>query len=121
MQTKEKEPLRPIDVNLGNIIECMGKVEVITGIMQEAHAEFKIGHTGWNAGNGFIPDNISFSTYPIILTHEWKICLGIDKYELPAWIKYVHEVQNYFMWALRVNLLEIMNWDLLPKVIEVDM
>lgn len=121
METKEKEPLRPIDINLGNIIESMGKVEVVTGIMQEEKGQFKIGHTGWNAGLGFLPDGISYSTYPIPLTDEWKVCLGIDKYELPTWIKYVHEVQNYFLWALRVNLLEIMDWSLLPEIVEIEM
>jgi hypothetical protein len=111
----EREPIKPIEISLGNIIEVMGKVELVTGVVQESKGEFRMGHTGWNAGNGFMPDGITFSTFPIPLTMAWKVCLGIEKYDLPEWIEYVHQAQNYFLWALRVNLLEIMDWDLLPK------
>jgi hypothetical protein len=101
----DKEPLKPHDICLGNIIESMGQVEVVTGIIQEEKASFKIGHTGWNAGLGVIPDGVCYSTYPIPLTKEWKECFGIEKFDkLPEWIKYVHQVQNYFKWALQVNL-----------------
>jgi hypothetical protein len=114
--TQDNEPLRPIDIQLGNIIESMGKVELVTGIMEVGEGQFKIGHTGWHAKSSIFPDDVTYSTYPIPLIDEWKKCLGIDKYQLPEWIKYVHETQNYFMWALRVNLLDVMNWDILPKV-----
>jgi hypothetical protein len=109
--------LKPNEICLGNIIESMGNVEVVTGIMQEEKGQFKIGHTGWNAGVGFIPDGISYSTYAIPLTDEWKKCLNINKYDkLPEWIEYVHEAQNYFRWALKIELLEIMDWKLLPQI-----
>jgi hypothetical protein len=29
-------------------------------------------------------------------------------------------VQNYFLWALQVNLLDIMDWNLLPETVEIE-
>lgn len=108
---------KPMKICLGNIIESMGNVELVTGIMQEEAGQFKVCHTGWNKGIGFIPDGIFYSTYAIPLTDEWKKCLSIEKYDkLPEWIQYVHEVQNYFRWALKIELLEIMDWKLLPQL-----
>lgn len=112
--------LKPNEICLGNIIECMGKAEVVTGIIQDGKNLFQIGHTGWNAGINVIPHYINFSSLAIPLTEEWKKCLGIEKFEgLPKWIEYVHQAQNYFKWALDVDLLQTMNWDLLPEL-EID-
>ena len=113
------EELKPIEICLGNFIESMGKIEIVTGIMKMEDETFKIAHLGWNKGTSVLPDDVTYATYPIPLTDEWKKCFGIDKYELPDWIKYVHQCQNYFKWALRVNLLEIMDWDLLPQTAEI--
>src|ERR1700735_215462 len=107
--------LRPNEICLGNFIDCMGKIECITGVMQEEKGKFAIGHTGWNHGNGFIPDGINFHAYPVTINQHWKVCLGIEKDTVPEWIKYVHQVQNYYLWALQINLHEQMDWDLLPK------
>jgi hypothetical protein len=109
------EALRPIDICLGNFIESMGNIEIVTGILKTGDDSFQIAHLGWNKGICPVPEGILFDTFPIPLTEEWKVCFGIDKYELPVWVQYVHEVQNYFKWSLRINLLEVMNWDLLPK------
>jgi len=109
------EPLHPIDICMGNFIESMGKVEMVTGIMTMQDGTYQIAHLGWHKGTSLLPDDVFVSTIPIPLTNEWKKCFGIDKYKLPDWIKYVHECQNYFTWSLRINLHEIMNWDLLPK------
>ena len=110
--------LMPIETCLGNFIEVMGKIEMVTGIVKVEDNNWQIGHTGWNAGNGLMPDDVIHHTYPIPLTEEWKICFCIEKHQLPEWIKYVHQVQNYFMWALNINLQEIMDWDLLPNEVE---
>jgi hypothetical protein len=115
------ESLKPIEICLGNFIESMGNIEMVTGIINEGDDNFKIGHTGWNKGLSVIPDDVTYETYPIPLTDEWKVCFGIDKYKLPEWIQYVHQVQNYFKWALQINLLEIMNWDLLPKKADINL
>lgn len=109
---KHNEPLRPCEICLGNFIESMGKIEIVTGILKQDGDIFKIAHGGWHKGESVIPDDV-------IYNDEWKKCFGIDKYELPDWIKFVHEVQNYFMYALRLNLLEIMDWDLLPQTAEI--
>lgn len=119
-QAKRGEPLKPNEIALGNFIESFGKTECITGITQEQNGVYRVGHTGWNKGLGFIPEDVTYSTYPIVLTDDWKICLGIEKYKLPEWVKYVHEAQNYFFWALRINLHEIIDWDLLPSENVVD-
>lgn len=113
---EECEPLHPGDIQLGNFIESMGNIEIVTGIIKKDDGTFQIAHNGWHHGTSVIPDNVLMNTYPIPLTDEWKKCFGIDEFkELPEWIKYVHECQNYFLWALRINILEIMNWDLLPS------
>lgn len=119
-QRKSNEPLKPVEICLGNFIESMGNIEMVTGIVKQEGDTFKIAHCGWAKGLVPLPDDVLYDTYPIPLTDEWKVCFGIDKYTLPDWIKYVHEVQNYFMWALRVNLLEIMDWALLPQSVEID-
>ena len=113
------EALKPIEICLGNFIESMGCVEMVTGIIHENEGGFKIGHTGWGAKYAFLPPDVTYETYPIPLTEDWKLCFGIDKYDgLPTWIKYVHQVQNYFKWALDINLLETLNWSLLPHQVE---
>jgi hypothetical protein len=111
----EERELKPVDICLGNFIESMGHVEMVTGIVQAKDNTFKIGHTGWGEGKSIVPDGVMYATYAIILDDKWKKCFGIDEYKLPDWIKYVHEVQNYFKWSLKMDLREIMNWDLLPK------
>lgn len=116
----DKEPLKPIEIQLGNFIESMGKIEIVTGIVTNEDGTFQIAHHGWHKGTHMIPDDVLVSTFPIPLTDEWKICFGIEKFEaLPDWIKYVHECQNYFLWALRINIHEIMNWNLLPKEVDI--
>lgn len=119
MYKKANEPLKPIEICLGNFIESMGNIEIVTGVMKMPDDSFKIAHLGWHKGTSVLPDDVTYESYPIILTDEWKLCFGIDKYKLPEWIKFVHQCQNYFTWALQINLLEIMNWDLLPKVANV--
>ena len=112
----EHHPLKPIEISLGNFIDSMGKVEIVTGIVKLDDGSFQIAHNGWGAGTSFIPEGVLYETRPILLTEEWKVCLGIEKFDkLPKWVKYVHQAQNYFTWALEINLLEVMNWDLLPK------
>lgn len=119
--TKERNELKPIDIVLGDFIDCMGNVEMVTGIIQNDDKTFQIGHTGWNAGKGVIPDGILFSSLPIPLTEEWKVCLGIERFDkFPAWIEYVHQAQNYLLWALQVDWRDTINWDLLPKKITID-
>ena len=105
--------LRPYEICLGNFIESMGKIEMVTGIVKTDAGDFRIGHTGWNKDG--LPNDILYSTLPIELNDHWKICFGIEKDYLPEWIKYVHQVQNYFVLAFGKNLLEGMDWDLLPK------
>lgn len=115
MTQTEREPLNPIDIQLGNFIDSMGNIEMVTGIMK-TEIGYQIAHHGWHKGESVIPDEVLLNTYPIFLTDEWKKCFGIEKFDkLPGWIKYVHECQNYFLWALRINIHEQMNWDLLPK------
>lgn len=116
----EREPLKPIDIQLGNFIDSMGNTEMVTGIIQLENNTFKIGHTGWGHKEAiFNDDGIMYNAYPIPLTDEWKECFGIDQFKmLPEWIKYVHECQNYFMWSLRINIHDIMNWDILPQKVE---
>lgn len=117
---KSKEPLHPIDIQLGNFIESIGNVEMVTGIML-VEGKYEVAHTGWHKGESVLPPDVMMETYPCLLTEEWKICLGIEKFDkLPDWIKYVHECQNYFLWALRINLHEQMNWDLKPKYSELN-
>lgn len=116
-KTPTKE-LRPIDLQLGNFIENMGTVEMVTGLVPQERGSWFICHKAWNVDGNPIPDGIQYDAYPILLTDEWKECLGIDKYEnIPKWIQYVHEAQNWFMWHLRVNLLETINWGKLPEKI----
>lgn len=110
-----KEPLHPIDICVGNFIESMGNVEMVTGILKQEDGSFKIAHCGWCKGLSVLPPDVVYNTFPIPLTNEWKVCFGIDKYELPERIMYVHQAQNYFLWALGINLHEIMDWELLPK------
>lgn len=119
---KENEPLKPIEICLGNFIESMGNIEMVTGIIKDEETGFRIAHLGWCKGLSVLPLDVTYDTYPILLTDEWKRCFGIDKFQqLPEWIKYVHQVQNYFTWALQINLLEIMNWELLPKKVEINL
>lgn len=113
--------LKPIEICLGNFIESMGSIEMVTGIIREEDDNFRIGHTGWANGKGFMPDDVLYNTYPIPLTDHWKVCFAIEKQELPSWVKYVHQTQNYFKWALNINLLEQMDWDLLPKKVDIDL
>jgi hypothetical protein len=120
MKRQNKEPLHPIEICLGNFIESMGKVEMVTGIIKREDNSFKIAHLGWNKGTSFLPEDVEYNTYPIPLTDEWKTCFGIGKYDFPEWIKYVHQAQNYFTWALGVNLLEIMDWNKLPDLVEIE-
>jgi hypothetical protein len=117
---KEKEPLKPFEICLGNFIESMGKVELVTGIMKTGDGIFQIAHLGWHKGTSVLPGDVLYSSYPIPLTDEWKKCFGIDQYKLPEWIEHVHQVQNYFLWALQVNLLDIMDWNLLPETVEIE-
>ncbi len=116
-----KEPLKPIDICLGNFIESMGSIEIVTGIIQLEDGSFQIGHKGWNKDSSFLPDGVTYETYPIPLTDEWKLCFRIDQYKLPDWIKYVHQVQNHFLWSLQINILEIMDWSLLPRRVEIEL
>lgn len=119
IHTNYREPLHPIDIQLGNFIESMGNIEIVTGIMKVGENTYQIAHKGWHEGESVIPDDVLMSTFPIPLTDEWRECFGIDQFKaLPEWIKYVHECQNYFMWALRINIHDIMNWDLLPQNID---
>jgi len=120
MERNAKEPLHPIEICLGNFTESMGKIEMVTGVMKMDDGTIRIAHLGWHKGTSLLPDDVTYSTYPILLTDEWKLCFGIDKYKLPDWIKFVHQCQNYFMWSLQINILEIMNWDLLPKVVDIE-
>lgn len=114
------DELKPKDLCLGNFVESMGNIEMVTGIIQTETGKFQIGHCGWNKGIGVVPDGVLYDTYPIPLTDEWKRCFNIEKFDkLPEWIKFVHEVQNYFTWALNINILEIMDWKLLPKSVEI--
>ena len=115
-----KEPLHPINIQVGNFIESMGNVEMVTGIMK-VNDKYEVAHMGWMRGESVLPENVMINTYPCLLTEEWKVCFGINKFDkLPDWIKYVHECQNYFMWALRINLHDQMNWSLLPKYSEIN-
>ena len=38
------------------------------------------------------------STLPIPLNKKWKELLGVD-FNYPQWIKYVHELQNWYYWT----------------------
>lgn len=117
----EKEALKPYEINLGNFIESMGRVEIVTGIVKLEDGGFQIAHNGWGAGTSVVPEGVLYETYPIPLTEDWKVCFGIEKFDkMPEWIKYVHQAQNYFLWALRVNLLETMNWGLLPGKVNIN-
>lgn len=116
----EREPLKPYEICLGNFIESMGKVELVTGIVREEGNNFRIGHTGWNAGDSLMPEDVTYSTYPIPLTEHWKVCFCIEKENLPEWIKYVHQVQQYFVLAFNKNLCENLDWDLLPREVELN-
>ncbi len=113
----EREPLKPYEISLGNFIESMGKIEMVAEIVRREDNTFIIGHTGWNANDG-LPDGVLYSTYPIPLTDHWKVCFAIEKYELPEYIQYVHQVQQYFLLAFKRNLTETMDWDLLPRHVE---
>lgn len=62
-----------------------------------------------------MPSDMHMNAYPIPLTTEWRECLQINKYEFPKWVEYVHQAQNYMKWFANVNLLEKMNWDMMPK------
>lgn len=116
----ETRELKPIDICLGNFIESMGNIEMVTGVIKQEDGSFKIAHLGWCKGISVLPEDVTYDTYAIPLTDEWKECFGIDKYKLPDWIKYVHEVQNYFKWALQLNLHEIMDWEKLPKYVNIE-
>jgi hypothetical protein len=111
----ELQEIRPVDICLGNFFDSMGKVEMVTEIVLQGDGSWFIGHRAWNQKNNPIPESIQYSPFPLVLTEQWKKCLGIDKYEgLPERIIYVHEAQNYMRFCLGIDLLESINWDMLP-------
>lgn len=71
------EELKPIEIQLGNFIESMGNIEIVMGISQTLDGNFFIEHKGWNRNSTPIPDGILYSTYPILITDEWKQCENI--------------------------------------------
>ena len=121
MKEKEMEGLHPNELCLGNFFESMGKVEMVTGIMINENGQYQIAHHGWHEGASLLPPDVLISSLPIPLTDEWKKCFNIETYnKLPKWIKYVHQVQNYFFWNLQINIHDIMDWDKLPHVIDIN-
>jgi hypothetical protein len=118
---KASEPLKPLEICLGNFIESMGNIEMVNGIVQINETTWQIGHTGWGKDRSPMPDGVLYDTYPIRLTEQWKVCFGIEKHSLPEWIEYVHQVQNYYMYALNINLTTVMDWDLLPQAVDIAM
>lgn len=66
--------------------------------------------------NGDIKDTKGITFEPIPLTEEWEFRCGvkykevmgeswdrkwIDGLEVPNWIKYVHELQNWYYWTFK--------------------
>lgn len=111
------EPIKPADVCLGNFISCFGKTEMVCAIIETAEGQWQIEHRRWNQRDNPLPGDMLMNAYPIPLTDKWKECLCVDKHVFPEWVEYVHQAQNYMKWYANVNLLEIMNWDKLPKEI----
>lgn len=111
------EPLKPLDLRLGNFVECLGAVEMVTGLIQTGENTWYVCHKAWNQQTNPIPEGVLYSAYGIILSDDWKVCLKIDKVQLPDWIMYVHEAQNYMRWHSRVELIDHMDWDLFGKLI----
>lgn len=111
----KNEPIKPADVCLGNFISCFGKTEMVCSIIQIGKDSWYIEHRKWHQGNNPMPGDMLMNAYPIPLTDQWKKCLRIDKYVFPEWVEYVHQAQNYMRFYADVNLLEIMDWDKLPK------
>ncbi len=114
------ETLKPKDVALGNFISCFGKTEMVAGLVPQENNTWIILHKAWNQKNNPIPEGVQFDPLPILLNQDWKICLKIDKVEFPERIKYVHQAQNYMKWHFDIDLLEILDWDLLPTNNEIE-
>lgn len=112
---REPEPLKPADVMLGNFIDCFGKTEIVQSITRVSETQWYIEHRRWHQEDNPMPPDMKINAYPIPLTQEWKECLKIEKYSFPEWVEYVHQAQNYMKWFANVNLLEIMDWNKLPK------
>lgn len=110
--------LKPMDLQLGNFINCFGGVVLVTGITPRPDGTFFIHHSGENQTGNPFGDGILFDAYPIKVTDQWLKALNVDKYKFPSWIKYVHEVQNYVRWYCGVDLLPNVNWDAIPTTIE---
>jgi len=112
----EKIALKPMDVCLGNFVECFGKVEMIMGMTPRDNNSWFIHHKAWNQQGNPIPDGIEFDSYGIPLTDEWKRVLKVDKFKFPEWVQYVHQAQNYIRWTCDVNLLESLDWTLYDEL-----
>jgi hypothetical protein len=107
----EKEELKPKDLCLGNYIECFGKIEMVTGIVPREQGDWFITHSGNHALKSPLPEGVEFSGYGITLTEDWKKFLAIDKFDnLPSWIIYVHEAQNFLRWYAGVDTTENYQW-----------
>lgn len=110
------EPLKPAEIQLGNLINCFGGVEMVTGITPRPDGSFYIHHSGDNQTNNPLGDGVLFDAYPIELTPEWLRVLRVEKYELPKWIRYVHEVQNYIRWYVGIELLPEIDFNNIPEI-----
>jgi hypothetical protein len=109
--------LKPVDIMIGNFINCFGGTVIVTGITPREDGSFFIHHSGDNQKNNPFGIGIEFDAYPIELTEQWKEALRIEKYHLPSWVKYVHEAQNFIRWYAGVDLLPNIIWSKIPTLL----
>lgn len=107
--------VKPNEVMLGNFISCFGKTEMITAIPMISEGQWHLDHRAWHQKDNPVPEGILLSPMAIPLDEAWKKCLHVDQYKFPPFIEYVHQAQNYMMWYAGVNLLDTLDWNLLPK------
>lgn len=115
-ETITEEEIKPANLAIGNFVDNMGTPVIVFGITHMGNSRWYVEtHSYGEDQTERMPNGIVYRLYPIRLTKEWKECLGIDKFELPPWIKYVHQVQNYFNFSLRVEIHELIDYNKIPK------
>lgn len=109
--------LHPVDIMIGNFVNCFGGTVIVTGITPRPDGSFFVHHSGDNQKDNPFGEGIEFRVYPIELTEDWKEALRIDNYNFPSWVKYVHEAQNFIRWYAGVDLLPNIDWKKIPTAL----